>query len=102
MNDLQIFCSHYFPCFGIMEAMLKKLIYRSHYRGTKEGDFLLSSFAKDMLDTCSVDEVNMYDELLNHRDAEIHQWTLFPERAPLHLQSILMKIADFHRFSGKG
>jgi succinate dehydrogenase flavin-adding protein (antitoxin of CptAB toxin-antitoxin module) len=76
--------------------MLKKLIYKSHYRGTKEGDFILSSFAKNMLQQCSNNEIKMYETLLEYTDVEIHEWTISPQNAPTHLQSIIFKIAEFY------
>ena len=76
--------------------MLKKLIYKSHYRGTKEGDFILSSFAKNMLQQCSDNEIKMYETLLEYTDVEIHEWAVSPQNAPTHLQPIILKIAEFH------
>ncbi len=79
--------------------MLKKLIYKSHYRGTKEGDFILSSFARDALVNCSDDEVGVYEDLLEYTDAEIQAWVLLPNNASAHLRKIILKIADFHRLN---
>ena len=76
--------------------MLKKLIYKSHYRGTKEGDFILSSFAKNILQQCSNNEIKMYETLLEYTDVEIHEWAVSPQNAPTHLQPIILKIAEFH------
>ncbi len=76
--------------------MLKKLIYKSHYRGTKEGDFILSSFAKNILQQSSNNEIKMYETLLEYTDVEIHEWTVSPQNAPTHLQPIILKIAEFH------
>ena len=76
--------------------MLKKLIYKSHYRGTKEGDFLLSSFARFALAECSDTEQSIYADLLESTDAQIHEWVLNPQRAPEQFQCIILKIADFH------
>ncbi len=79
--------------------MIKKLIYKSHYRGTKEGDFILSSFAKSSLANCSKDEIRMYSELLEYKDTEIHEWVLFPQNSPALLKPIILKIATFHGFT---
>lgn len=76
--------------------MLKKLIYRSHYRGTKEGDLLLSSFAKIKLADCSKDEQITYEKLLEINDYSIHEWLLHPRNAPLEFRDIILKIANFH------
>ena len=77
-------------------CMLKKLIYKSHYRGTKEGDFLLSSFAKFALADCSDAEQNVYADLLEFTDSQIHEWVLQPQKAPQLFIEIILKIANFH------
>jgi antitoxin CptB len=78
-------------------STLKKLIYKSHYRGTKEGDFLLSSFSKCALEKCSESEQKIYARLLECTDVQIHEWVLHPPSAPLEFQGIVLKIADFHK-----
>ena len=77
---------------------LKKLIYKSHYRATKEGDFLLSPFSKIILGDCSVAEQTNYEQLLEYTDAQIQEWVLEPKCAPLQFQNIILKIAKFHNF----
>ena len=76
--------------------VLKKRIYKSHYRGTKEGDFLLSSFAKLELANCSDAEQNIYADLLEFTDSQIHEWLLQPQKAPQLFRGIILKIANFH------
>lgn len=76
--------------------MLKKLIYKSHYRGTKEGDLLLSSFAKTALSDCSDYEQKVYADLLKFSDAQINEWILQPQKAPKLFKGMLQKIACFH------
>jgi succinate dehydrogenase flavin-adding protein (antitoxin of CptAB toxin-antitoxin module) len=76
--------------------MLKKLIYKSHYRGTKEGDFILSSFAAHALENCSNDDIKAYENLLEYTDAEIQGWVFSAQNAPVHLRKIILKIAGFH------
>lgn len=79
--------------------MLKKLIYKSHYRGTKEGDFILSSFAKHALEACSNSNIKAYEELLEHTDIEIQEWVLSAQNAPAHLRKIILAISDFHNLN---
>ena len=78
-------------------SMLKKLIYKSHYRGTKEGDFLLSSFARHALEARSNDDVKAFEELLEYTDAEIQEWVLSVQNAPTHLKKIILAISEFHK-----
>jgi antitoxin CptB len=78
--------------------MIKKLIYRSHYRSTKEADLILGSFAKNKLSNCPEKEIKKYSDLLEFRDTEIHEWVISPQKSPPHLKSIVLKIAKFHGF----
>ena len=80
-------------------STLKKLIYKSHYRGTKEGDFLLSSFAKSALVSCSDHMQKIYGKLLECTDAQIHEWVLLPQSAPQEFRETVLKIADFHNLT---
>lgn len=80
--------------------MLKKLIYKSHYRGTKEGDFILSSFAKHALENYSIDDIKAYEELLEYSDSQIQDWVLSTQKAPVHLKKIIIAISKFHKLSG--
>jgi antitoxin CptB len=80
--------------------MLKKLIYKSHYRGTKEGDFILSSFAKHALKNYSIEEIKAYEELLEYSDGEIQAWLLSAQNIPVHLKKIVIAIRKFHKLSG--
>lgn len=75
----------------------KKLIYQSHYRSTKEGDMLLSSFAQQALSTCTKQEVQLYEQLLEFSDAHIQNWVMNQISSPRFLAQIIKKIADFHR-----
>jgi len=74
---------------------VKKLIYRSHYRGTKEGDHLLSAFARHRLSSCSEFEQKTYGDLLEYTDAQIFEWVLWPSKVPPQFLDIILKIARF-------
>jgi succinate dehydrogenase flavin-adding protein (antitoxin of CptAB toxin-antitoxin module) len=79
-------------------SILKKLMHKSHYRGTKEGDFILSAFAKNELPKCSDDEITVYENFLEYTDNEIKEWLTDPETAPSNLKNIIFKIRNFHNF----
>ena len=80
-------------------STFKKLAYKSHYRGTKEGDYLLSSFAKYELENCSEQEIKMYEQLLDYTDTEIQEWVMSPQKTPTLLKEIILKIAAFHKLN---
>ena len=89
---------HIWALFFVLHSMIKKLVYKSHYRGTKEGDLILASFAKNKLSSYPEEEIKKYSELLECRDTEIHEWVISPQKSPPHLKSIVLKIAKFHGF----
>ena len=81
------------------EQFTKKLIYKSHYRGTKEGDFILSSFAKAVLMNFSDLEKKIYDNLLEFEDVQIYEWALNPTNAPKQFKNVVLEISKFHKLT---
>ena len=59
-----------------LELLKNKIKYRSSYRGTKEMDLLLSSFASKHIDTLSHNELKKLDEFINCSDEEISNFYL--------------------------
>ncbi len=96
---LLIFLKAAFSWYKYFMQTLKKLIYKSHYRGTKEGDFLLSSFAKCALASCSDSMQKIYGKLLECTDAQIQAWVLLPQSAPHEFRAVVLKIAEFHNLT---
>lgn len=62
-----------------MEAVRKRLLFRSWHRGTREMDLLLGRFAERHLPTFSGRQLEMYESLLQHSDNDIYDW--FTRRA---------------------
>ena len=56
-----------------IEDLKKKIVYRSTYRGTKEMDKLLSSFAKKYIDTLNDVELNNLNNLLTIDDENLYK-----------------------------
>ena len=54
-----------------LEALKKKIIYRSYYRGTKEMDILLSSFVNSYIDKLSLNELEDLNKFLDFEDEDI-------------------------------
>jgi succinate dehydrogenase flavin-adding protein (antitoxin of CptAB toxin-antitoxin module) len=81
------------------EQFTKKLIYKSHYRGTKEGDLILSSFAKVVLISFSELEKKIYGNLLEFEDVQIYEWALNPTNAPKQFKNVVLEIAKFHKLT---
>ena len=60
----------------------KRLIFRSWHRGTREMDLLLGSFADKYVPDFDENELELYDELLNHSDPDLYNWITKKETAP--------------------
>ncbi len=56
-----------------IEDLKKKILYRSTYRGTKEMDKLLSSFAKKYINTLNDVELNNLNNLLTIDDENLYK-----------------------------
>ena len=50
------------------ETLIKKIIYRSNHRGTKEMDLLLGSFVKKYIYNLNLNELNELSDLLSLDD----------------------------------
>ena len=63
-------------------SLIKKLQYRSIYSGSKELDFVLSSFAKNNLEELSISELKSYEKFLTLGDVNIWNWISKNESLP--------------------
>ena len=56
-----------------IDELKKKIIYRSTYRGTKEMDTLISSFAKKIINDLNGDELISLSNLLDIDDENLYK-----------------------------
>ena len=79
-----------------MNNLIKKLLYRSNHRGTKEMDLLIGGFANKNLKTLSPEELKEFEILLNFTDKELSSW-LVDNKKNIDLEkfSISKKIKEF-------
>ena len=56
------------------EQLKKKIIYRSHYRGTKEMDKLLGAFTKKYIYKLDIEELFELEKLLNIDDNNLYNF----------------------------
>lgn len=66
------------------ETRIKRLRYRSWHRGWKETDLILGRFADESLDKMSIEEIDIYEKLLDENDADIWDWLVgkLPPKSP--------------------
>ncbi|KAG6331497.1 hypothetical protein ID866_7593 [Astraeus odoratus] len=86
-----------------IETMRSRLVYQSRKRGTLESDLLLSTFARDHLNTMSEAELREYDKFLDEPDWDIYYWAT-GNRAPPERwanSSLLQKLKVHAKNEGK-
>lgn len=54
--------------------LIKKLLYKSNYRGCKETDLTLGGFANKYLDSLTDQELTEFETILNQMDTDIWDW----------------------------
>ena len=59
-----------------IDLLIKKILYRSEYRGIKEMELLLNSFVKKHINDFSIVELKQLDDLLNFDDDSLFKWYL--------------------------
>jgi antitoxin CptB len=59
-----------------MENLIKKLLYRSNHRGTKEMDLLIGGFANENLKELKFDELKEFEAILNFTDKKLASWLI--------------------------
>ncbi|MFC4270295.1 succinate dehydrogenase assembly factor 2 [Sneathiella chungangensis] len=69
----------------------KRLIHRSRYTGMKETDLLLGGFAGKYLGDFSMQELDIYEALLEAGDPNIYVWAVGREPVPEEYQTSVMK-----------
>lgn len=79
-----------------MNNLIKKLLYRSNHRGTKEMDLLIGGFAKENLATLNIEELKEFELILNFTDKKLNTWLIDNKLdADLEKFSISKKIKEF-------
>jgi len=79
-----------------IETRRKRLIFRSGHRGLKEMDLLLGGFAARHLGDFSMDELALYDALLEENDPDLYAWITGRDAPPSeHDTAVLQMIKSF-------
>ena len=79
-----------------MDNLIKKLLYRSNHRGTKEMDLLIGGFAKKNLESLNAVELKEFELILNYTDKKLNSWLVDNKTdSDLEKFSISKKIKEF-------
>ncbi len=75
--------------------LIKKLLYKSNYRGCKETDLILGNFAHKYIDSLNDNELLEFEIILNQMDPDIIDWLNNFESAPNNIsKTLLAKISN--------
>ena len=80
-----------------LESLKKKIKYRSSYRGTKEMDLLLGSFASKLVDSFSQEELIKLDDFMNCRDEDISNYYLNKNPIPSFSDTKILDLFRCHK-----
>jgi len=80
-----------------LESLKNKIKYRSSYRGTKEMDLLLSSFAIKHIDTLSHEELKKLDDFMNCNDEDISNFYFNKIPLPFFVDKKILDLFKWHK-----
>lgn len=74
----------------IMDARLKRLLFRAHHMGSNENDILFGGFAEKYLARLAPDQVDRFEALIAETDTDLFNWVTGKHSAPGHLDHDVM------------
>merc|ERR1712013_27704 len=78
-----------------------RLVFQSRKRGILENDLIMSTFAREYLDTMSDDDLERYDKILDENDWDIYYWATEAQPVPeAHDNAVMQKIVEHTRNTG--
>ena len=57
-----------------LEISIKKFLYKSSHRGSKEMDLIIGNFAKKFIDLFDKNELHLFSQILDSDDDDLYQW----------------------------
>lgn len=76
-----------------IEVRRKRLSYRSWHRGTREMDLILGRFSDENIEGFNTQELDQYEDLLEHNDPDLYNWISGREQVPANfLTPVLEKL----------
>ena len=78
----------------------ERLRFRSWHRGTREMDLLLGSFADAHIAALIEDQLDRYEDMLQHSDPDLYNWITGQESVPPEADNDVMRLLLAHRFAG--
>lgn len=76
--------------------LIKKLLYQSNYRGCKETDLIIGTFAKKHINSMSIQELLEFEKILSYADNDLYNWYIGKKTVPIEKKSdLLFRILNF-------
>jgi antitoxin CptB len=75
---------------------LKRLLYQSCHRGTKENDLILGRFAETHLPTFSEEQLQQYESLLECSDVDLWAWIVGEKPIPKQYDEMIRMIRAYY------
>ena len=72
------------------EHRLKRLRFRAWHRGVKEADLLIGGFFDAHSAAWSVDEIDLFEALLEEQDVDIMAWAMGTATVPARYEGTIM------------
>jgi antitoxin CptB len=83
------------------EIRLKRLLFRSWHRGTREADLLFGSFAERHLAELTEEQLVAYENLLQEEDPELWDWVVRAVPPPPEHDTVLIPMLRSFRFTAR-
>lgn len=72
------------------EHRLKRLRFRAWHRGTKEADLLIGGFFDAHGESWGIDEIALFEAMLEEQDVDIMAWAMGTAQVPEHYAGTVM------------
>lgn len=80
-----------------LDERRRRLLFRSWHRGIREADLLLGRFADAHIADMSVQELDIYERLLEASDHDLYAWVTNDGVTAEYDTPLFRKLCDFHR-----
>jgi antitoxin CptB len=79
----------------------RRLLFRSHHRGTNEMDRLMGSFADAHVPDFTTQQLDQYEAILNLNDPDVLNWVTGVEPAPSENDTEVLRLLIAHQYARK-
>ena len=80
-----------------LDERRKKLLFRSWHRGMREMDYVLGTFANELIEKLSETELTEFEQLMQLPDPDMYKWLSGAAEIPANFDnSVVRKLRLFH------